>query len=164
MSVSGDVPFDDGNCFACGPSNPIGLHLRFDRAEPEGVRCKALLASQFQGWRGIAHGGIVMALLDEAMAHAAGFAGQRGVTASVNVRFRKPVPLERPIEIRGRVTWHRRNVLGVEAKIFDDSGTVLAEAEGSFVSRGPLEAASDRRNPELNDSGWRTAESELGGP
>ena len=27
-----DVPFDDGNCFACGPSNPIGMHLHFDRA------------------------------------------------------------------------------------------------------------------------------------
>ena len=147
MTATGDIPFDDGNCFACGPANPIGLHLHFDRAETEGVRCRALLASQFQGWRGIAHGGIVMALLDEAMAHAAGFAGHRGVTASVNVRFRKPVPLERPIEIHGRVTWRRRNVLGVEAKISDESGTLLAEAEGSFVSHGPLEAADDRRNP-----------------
>ena len=60
-----------------------------------------------------------MALLDEAMAHAAGFAGHRGVTATVNVRFRKPVPLEQPIEVRGRVTWQRRNVLGVEASILD---------------------------------------------
>lgn len=145
--IPGDIPFDDGNCFACGPANPIGLHLHFDRAETEGVRCNALLASQFQGWRGIAHGGIVMALLDEAMAHAAGFAGQRGVTASVTVRFRKPVPLERPIDIRGRVAWQRRNVLGVEAKIFDEAGTLLAQAEGHFVSRGPLEAADDRRNP-----------------
>lgn len=145
--IPGDIPFDDGNCFACGPANPIGMHLHFDRAESEGVLCRAILASQFQGWRGIAHGGIVMALLDEAMAHAAGFAGHRGVTASVDVRFRKPVPLERPIEIRGRVTWQRRNVLGVEAKIFDDAGALLAEAEGSFVSRGPLEAADDRRNP-----------------
>src|SRR5215472_4701792 len=136
MTASGDIPFDDGNCFACGPENPIGMHLHFDRAEPEGVRCNALLASQFQGWRGIAHGGIVMALLDEAMAHAAGFAGHRGVTASVNVRFRKPVPLERPIEVRGRVTWQRRNVLGVKASIADEMENVLAEAEGSFVSRG----------------------------
>ena len=105
------------------------------------------LAPQYQGWRGIAHGGIVMALLDEAMAHAAGFAGHRGVTATVNVRFRKPVPLEQPIEVRGRVTWQRRNVLGVEASVLDAAGNVLAHAEGSFVSRGRLEAADDRRNP-----------------
>jgi acyl-CoA hydrolase len=90
-----------------------------------------------------------MALLDEAMAHAAGFAGHRGVTASVSVRFRKPVPLEQPIEVRGRVTWQRRNVLGVDASVLNSSGDVLAHAEGSFVSRGKLDAADDRRNPLL---------------
>jgi hypothetical protein len=45
------------------------------------------------------------------------------------------------------VTWQRRNVLGVEATVFDAPGNVLAHAEGSFVSRGRLEAADDRRNP-----------------
>jgi acyl-coenzyme A thioesterase PaaI-like protein len=140
------VPFDDGNCFACGPANPIGMHVRFDR-DGDGVIARLTLAPEYQGWRGIAHGGIVMALLDEAMAHAAGFAGHRGVTASVKVRFRKPVPLERPIVVRGRVTWQRRNVLGVEGIVFDDDENVLARAEGSFVSRGRLEAADDRRNP-----------------
>lgn len=139
-----DVPFDDGNCFACGTTNPIGMHVHFDRAtDSEGVLARVELASHYQGWRGIAHGGIVMALLDEAMAHAAGFAGHRGVTAHVNVRFRKPVPLETPIEVRGRVTWQRRNVLGVDASVLDTGGDVLAHAEGSFVSRGRLDAVDD---------------------
>lgn len=139
-----EIPFDDGNCFACGPANPIGMHVRFDRAaEGDGVYARVELGPHYQGWRGIAHGGIVMALLDEAMAHAAGFAGHRGVTAMVNVRFRKPVPLECPIQVRGRVTWQRRNVLGVDASVLDDAGNVLAHAEGSFVSRGRLEAVED---------------------
>jgi uncharacterized protein (TIGR00369 family) len=142
------VPFDDGNCFACGPTNPIGMHVHFDRApDRHGVLARLTLAAEYQGWRGIAHGGIVMALLDEAMAHAAGFAGHRGVTAAVSVRFRKPVPLEQPIEVEGRVTWQRRNVLGVEARIVDSAGGILAQAQGSFVSRGRLDAADDRRNP-----------------
>ena len=147
------VPFDDGNCFACGPANPIGMHLHFDRAgDAEGVVAHATLASHYQGWRGIAHGGIVMALLDEAMAHAAGFAGHRGVTAAVKVRFRKPVALERPIVVRGRVTWQRRDVLGVEGNVFDADGTLLAHADGTFVSRGRLDAAHDRRNPSFTES------------
>jgi acyl-coenzyme A thioesterase PaaI-like protein len=142
------VPFDDGNCFACGPTNPIGMHVHFDRAaDGEGVLARLTLAPDYQGWRGIAHGGIVMALLDEAMAHAAGFAGHRGVTATVSVRFRKPVPLEQPIEVRGHLTWRRRNVLGVEASVLDAEGSVLARAEGSFVALGKLDAAQDRRNP-----------------
>jgi uncharacterized protein (TIGR00369 family) len=143
-----DVPFDDGNCFACGPDNPIGMHVHFDLADASGgVRARCTLGPQYQGWRGIAHGGIVMALLDEAMAHAAGFAGHRGVTAAVNVRFRRPVPLGEPIEVRGRVAWQRHSVLGVEAGIFDAAENLLAQAEGRFVSRGRLDAANDRQNP-----------------
>ncbi len=38
-----DVPFDDGNCFACGPTNPIGMHVHFDRAaDGDGVSRRAL--------------------------------------------------------------------------------------------------------------------------
>jgi uncharacterized protein (TIGR00369 family) len=122
------------------------MHLHFE-ADGEGVLCRATLDAKYQGWRGVVHGGIAMALIDEAMAHAAGFAGHRGVTASVNVRFRKPVPVGEPILVRGRVTWHRRNVLGVEAQVLNEAGTVLVQGEGSFVSRGTLDAAADRRNP-----------------
>lgn len=132
------------------------MHLHFE-PDDEGVVCRATLDAKFQGWRGIVHGGIAMALIDEAMAHAAGFAGHRGVTASVNVRFRKPVPVDQPIVVRGRVTWTRRNVLGVEARVLDESGTLLVQGEGSFVSRGPLAAAADRRNPQKPDEpGWAT--------
>ena len=140
------VPVDDGKCFACGPDNPIGLHLRFEDAG-EGVVARVTLDPHFQGWKDIAHGGIAIALLDEAMAHAAGHAGHRGVTASMNVRFRKPVPLGKLLEVRGRVAWHRRNVLGLEASVHDESGSPLVRAEGNFVSMGPLDAVDDRRNP-----------------
>jgi acyl-CoA hydrolase len=140
------VPVDDGKCFACGPENPIGLHLTFEPTA-SGVYARVTLAPEFQGWQNIAHGGIAMSLIDEAMAHAAGYAGHRGVTASVNIRFRKPVPLGEPLDVYGSVTWHRHKVLGVEAHVVDARGTVLIEGEGKFVSMGPLDAVEDRRNP-----------------
>ncbi len=137
---------DDGRCFACGPENPIGLHLQFESTE-DGVHAHATLSEQFQGWRGIAHGGIALALLDEAMAHAAGYAGYRGVTGSMNARFRKPVPLGSPIDIEGKIKWMRRNVLEIEATVRDGEGSVLVEAEGRFVAKGRVEDENDRRNP-----------------
>jgi uncharacterized protein (TIGR00369 family) len=140
------VPVDDGGCFACGPDNPAGLHLEFEPTH-EGVRSQVTLRPEFQGWKGIAHGGIAMMLLDEAMAHAAGAAGHRGVTASANVRFRKPVPIGVPLTLTGRVVWQRRNVLGLEADVHDASGTLLVHGDGHFVSKGPLDAVEDRRNP-----------------
>jgi acyl-coenzyme A thioesterase PaaI-like protein len=141
------VPIDDGRCFACGPENPIGLHLAF---APDGgvVRATITLANDFQGWRGVAHGGIVMALLDEAMAHAAGFAGHRGMTASAQVRFRKPVPIGQPLDVIGSVTWQRRNVIGVEASVRGAGGVIFAQAEGKIVSKGAIADADDRRNKE----------------
>ena len=139
------VPVDDGNCFACGPDNPIGMHLHFEGAD-DGVHARISLAPEFAGWQNIAHGGIAMALIDEAMAHAAGHAGHRGVTASVNIRFRKPVPLGEPLDVYGKVTWHRHKVLGVEARVVDERGTVLLEGEGKFVSMGSLDAVEDRRS------------------
>ncbi len=138
----GERPLDDGHCFVCGPHNPIGLHLRFDRDHERGaeyaVKCKLTLASIYQGWHGIAHGGIVMALLDEAMAYAIGEAGFLGMTAGLSVRFRRPVPIDRPIVVRGVVVFHRRGVFGLEGSIEDEHSATLAFGEGKFVSRGAL--------------------------
>lgn len=141
------MPVDDGRCFACGPENEIGLHLRFEKQGDDGVIARIALPAQFQGWQGIAHGGIALSLLDEAMAHAAGAAGHRGVTASMNARFRKAVPLGEPLQVLGRVKWMRRNVLELEARVTDASGAVLVEGEGRFVSQGRIEDIADRRNP-----------------
>ncbi|HLI97544.1 MAG TPA: hotdog fold domain-containing protein, partial [Candidatus Baltobacteraceae bacterium] len=115
-----------------------------------GVRARTILRPEFQGWRNIAHGGVALALLDEAMAHAAGAAGYRGVTASMNARFRKAVPLGEPLDIEGHVKWVRRNVLELEAHVTDSHGVVLVEAEGRFVSQGRIEDVADRRNPQVS--------------
>lgn len=141
------IPIDDGRCFACGPENEIGLRLRFERDGENGVVARTQLRPEFQGWQGIAHGGVALALLDEAMAHAAGAAGHRGVTASLNARFRKAVPLGVPLRIEGRVKWMRRNVLELHASVLDESGAILVEGEGRFVSQGRIEDIADRRNP-----------------
>lgn len=132
------TPVDDGFCFVCGPHNERGMHVRFERDGEGGVVARTAIRGEFQGWQGIAHGGVALALLDEAMAHAAGAAGYRGVTASINARFRQAVPLGEPLRIEGRVRWMRRNVMEIAASVSDGSGTVLLEGEGRFVARGRI--------------------------
>jgi acyl-coenzyme A thioesterase PaaI-like protein len=140
-----NVPIDDGRCFACGPDNPDGLRLHFERAGEQSVRARTTLAQTFQGWKHIAHGGIAMMLLDEAMAHAAAAAGFRGVTASMATRFRAPVPLLEPLDIFGEVVWIRRNVIALRANV-KSGDQLLLEGEGHFVAKGRLEDVSDRRS------------------
>lgn len=139
------MPVDDGRCFACGPDNPAGLHLQFERAGERSVRARTTLADTFQGWQDIAHGGVGMMLLDEAMAHAAAAAGFRGMTASLSLRFRAPVPLREALDLYGEVVWIRRNVLAVRATV-KRGGELLLEGDGHFVAKGRLEDVADRRS------------------
>jgi uncharacterized protein (TIGR00369 family) len=136
--VSAQLPVDDGRCFACGPHSADGLHLRFEPSADDAVSARITLPPRFQGWRETAHGGIVMMLLDEAMAHACRLIGERGVTASMQIRFRGPVPLGVSLVVTGSVKWQKRQVIALEATVAHVDGTLLATAEGSFVSRGPL--------------------------
>jgi acyl-coenzyme A thioesterase PaaI-like protein len=80
-----------------------------------------------------------MLLLDEIMAHASGNAGEKVVTAAVAVRFRAPVPLGVPLALEGRVRSKRGKILKVEGSVRDAAGVLLASAQGSFASVGPVE-------------------------
>ena len=138
MAPGGPPPVDDGHCFACGPKSETGLHLQFRQLEDGSVEARTTLAQRFQGWRGIAHGGIVAMLLDEAMAHAAGAKGYLGMTGELKLRFRGAVPIGEPIVLRGSVRWQRRHLLNIEATISGNGGELLAGGEGSFVIKGEL--------------------------
>ena len=148
-------PVDDGNCFGCGQRSEIGLKMRFDEQSDGTVESRLTLSRRYQGWRGFVHGGIVALLLDEGMAYAAAARGQRGVTADLKMRFRRPVPVGELLVVRGKVLWQRRNVLGVEASVRDASGKLLASGQGSFVARGRL--APGQRLGEPQDAAYACA-------
>lgn len=124
---------DDRGCLVCGADNPIGLQVHF---EVEGGRCSAelVLPELVQGWRQVAHGGVVSALLDEAMFYALAEEGWRGMTAELTVRFLKPVPLGATLSLTAeRVQLHRR--LGRAQARLCQGAEILAEAEGTFLAR-----------------------------
>ena len=121
---------DDGQCFACGARNPGGLHMRF-RLDASRACAAAEIAvpPRFAGWGNTVHGGIVATLLDEAMVYACGATGQYVATATMDLRFRKPVPIETPLRIEGRVTGRRARFLQAESLVLLDDA-VLARARG----------------------------------
>jgi len=130
-------------CFACGVLDEHGLHLDL---HVDGDRCWTELAlpDRFQGWDGIAHGGIVSTILDEVMAWSLAATDNWGVTARMNVAFRKPVRLGRTIRAEGWMTKAGRRMIETSGRIVDAAdGTVLATAEGTYV------AADDERRRQL---------------
>ena len=120
-------------CFACGQLNNSGLHLDFDvsrgRAETTWIPDR-----RHQGYDGTVHGGIVSALLDEAMGWAIFHQGIWGVTAKINVTFRHPVAIGEHLRVIGEIARDRGRLIethGVVARASD--GTVLAEADAAFL-------------------------------
>src|SRR5215207_1584328 len=87
---NGAFEFEPHHCFACGDLNEHGLHLQL-HANPDGAWVELALPPEFQGWDSIAHGGIVCTILDEVMAWSVIGRGTWGVTARLNVAFRRPI-------------------------------------------------------------------------
>lgn len=92
---------------------------------------------EHQGGPGLVHGGIVGAALDEACGLLATWHRFPAVTARFAVRFRKPVPINRELQVASRVTGKRGRRLEISAEL-RDGDTLLADAEGTFL-HVPLE-------------------------
>lgn len=133
------------SCFVCGRDNTAGLRSRWvsDRAAGE-VRATLVLAESFQSYPGLAHGGIVAALLDEAMVRSLLLDGafeDLMVTARMDVAYRRATPTSTPITVVGRLVKRGSSRATAEAEIRLADGTVTAEAEG-LLTRPPPDVAA----------------------
>jgi acyl-coenzyme A thioesterase PaaI-like protein len=147
LDATGVLPFEIAphRCFACGALNEHGLGLVL-HVEPRRSWTELVLEPRFQGWDGIAHGGIVATILDEVMAWSLAAEDDWGVTARMSIAFRRPVELGVPIRADGWITKTRRRITDTEARLVDvTSGAELAHATGVYV------AAGDERKRQLKE-------------
>ena len=119
----------DAGCFACGADNPIGLHAQFEIDPVAGTAaCQLVLDERFAGWQRVVHGGILATLLDEAAIYACRGRGEQFVTATIHVRYRKPVPVDSRVEVSARIIEVRRKLYSVQARLVV-ADSLMAEAE-----------------------------------
>jgi len=124
---------DYGLCFVCGPRNPWGLKLRFER-DGDRVTTTFTAREEYQGFPGYLHGGVITALLDEVMSRVSLVLEDRWtMTAKMDVRFRKPVFIGQQVTAVGEhVEANRRMVMSAGRLLLPD-GSIAADATGSFV-------------------------------
>jgi uncharacterized protein (TIGR00369 family) len=118
-------------CFVCGVENPFGLKIKFYESEPGQVIAETVVPEQFQGYPGVVHGGIVAAILDEVSGRSMirGEPPRFMVTAKLEVRYRKPVPVGRRLLLEGRAKEDNGRVATVTGAIYDENHVLLAEVE-----------------------------------
>ena len=120
-------------CFACGPDNPIGLHIRFD---VEGDECTAEFTpnENHVGFSDTVHGGIIYTALDDVTANILYQQGRKAHTARCEIRYRQPARVGETLSIRGWIENERRRLVMLKGEIRRKSDDVLvADCESSFM-------------------------------
>ena len=142
------------HCFVCGVENPLGLQLRFYDSEPGEVVAEYTLPENYQGYPGVAHGGIVAAMLDEAAGRSmmGGMEAARFMfTARLNITYRKNVPVGQPLRLVGKAGESRGRSAKATSTICDQAGNILAEAEALLINV-PEQVV---QNVDLSKLGWQ---------
>lgn len=129
---------DDRTCFICGEKNPIGLKLRL-RVDSDLGQSSAdvKFPEDFQGWAGVVHGGLVAAVLDEALIYAAGAKGHMCVTGEITVRYVKPARIGVAYALKGRFLEDKGRIVLAESFLFDADGQEVAKATGKLFKTKP---------------------------
>ncbi|MCI8275963.1 MAG: PaaI family thioesterase [Lachnospiraceae bacterium] len=117
-------------CFICGMDNPIGLKAQFYNMEDGSVMTRFLYKEEHQSFPGRVHGGLIATILDELGFRALWTKGNEdifGVTMSMEVKYRKPVPYGEGLTGRGIVIKENAKFATMQTEIFAPGGVLLAE-------------------------------------
>ena len=140
-------------CFVCGRKNPRGLHMRFYDNGRDEVVSDYLVPDDFQSYPGIVHGGVVAAMLDEAVCRVAMIGDHHHFMMSVKleVKYRHPVPTGQPLSIVGRAVRLRGRLGKAVGEIILPDGKVAAEST-MILADVPNDLL---RHANLDALGWR---------
>lgn len=131
-------------CMVCGVENAYGLKGAFYELDDGGILGVFRPLEQHQSYPGRVHGGVASAALDETIGRAINITDPDawGVTVELNVKFRKPVPLDRELRVAARITRDSSRLFEGAGEIVLDDGTVAVEATGRYMKL-PIEKIAE---------------------
>ena len=126
---------NSNQCFVCGIKNAFGLQLTFYDNGLDEVWTEYTVPEYFQGYPGVAHGGVVAAMLDETCSRTAMIADNNHfmMTAKMDIKYRCPVPVNQTLRILGRLTKSRGRVLQAEGFIYLAGDIIAAQSLVTLV-------------------------------
>ena len=137
-------------CFICGHENPTGIRASYYREDD-----KVIAFCEFQehhaGYKGIVHGGLISALLDEALGRIVASLTQKMVfTGSLNIRFHRPILTGTIVKVEAIMDKEQRHpklYWQASGKVFSkETNELYAQAQGRFFK------ISEEKYPEILSS------------
>lgn len=133
-------------CFICGMDNQEGLRAQFYTMEDGSVMTPFMYRAEHQSFPRRVHGGLISTMLDEMGLRAMWAKNSEndfGVTISLLVKFRKPVPYNEPLLGRGIVERDSSKFITINSELFDRGGNLLANAEVKYIRLMPDQIVSN---------------------
>src|SRR5262249_42887583 len=140
-----------------GPQSPIAPPLRC-RWEPPTAIGEVLFTAAYEGPPGCVHGGVIAAAFDQVFNVANLMLGTAGPTASLQLHYRRPTPLQVPLRfeawqdrVEGRRVYTRGRLL------VGDRTTVEAEGLFILVPVGRIRRMMERDPDDADPATWVAA-------
>ncbi len=143
-------------CFGCGRDNHFGLKISSYWEGDEAV-CIWNSEEKYQGWRGLMNGGILATLIDchtMGAALAAAYKVEnraldsqpvyRYATGTMTVKYLKPTPNDKPIELRAKILEIKNRKTTVHCVALSE-GVVTAEA--TVIAIRVFDSSSQKDSP-----------------
>jgi acyl-coenzyme A thioesterase PaaI-like protein len=120
-------------CFGCGQANLFGLQLELEASADGEVEGRFFVKQDHQGPPGYAHGGVIAAALDEAMALLLFERETFAVTGRLEVDLVAPAPVGAFVQVSARLDSDEERTVELSAEAAAEDGRRLAAARGTFV-------------------------------
>jgi acyl-coenzyme A thioesterase PaaI-like protein len=142
----------DSRCFVCERANPRGLQIPFFHdTDAELVFATFDLPPEFSGAPTLVHGGVTLALIDEAMSWATiALGGKFAYTGETAARFEWPVRLGRSYRVEARLVDRSARRMTTEAAVLDAKHRPCVTASATMVVLD-LDQAADAIGTNLAD-------------
>lgn len=138
-------------CIICGIENEAGIKAPFYEMEDNSVVTIFEYKEIHQSYPGRTHGGMISCLLDELVGRAIWISEPNvwGVTMTLTVKFRKPVPYNTKLKGIGRIINNKPMHFEGTGEIYDMNGNLLASAEASYMKL-PLDKIANSNHEDVN--------------
>lgn len=132
-------------CFVCGTDNKGSLQTKFYELENGELMSISTPTRIHQSYPDRVHGGVISSVLDEIIGRAIMISEPDawGVTVELNIKYKKPVPIDKPIKALARIIRNSRLIFEGTGEILLEDGTVAAEGHAKYVKMKIEKLAKD---------------------
>lgn len=123
------------NCFVCGKENKGSLQTKFYELENGELMSISSPKNIHQSYPDRMHGGVISAILDEIIGRSIMLLEPEawGVTVELNIKYKKPVPIDKPVKAIARATRNTRLIFEGTGEIILEDGSVAAKGYAKYV-------------------------------